>query len=275
MKASELIQMNAMLQDSLSKENDLYYGNLVVYFRIKAMIRDEYHAEEALLEVLQDILEAQKNGISAEDYFSKNPKQVADEMICQLPLNIPGFIKLVASTFGIFLLFSTLPKLIFPAQGLDIGIFLLSGLFWAGAIFVLLKLIGLSVYHFKKRLLYVVIWLALSLAFLAFFLSKIYLKPHTPWVIHLNGALGILFILLITASAIYFTRSFPDRKMQMVFIPVITTSALLGIMTRISFFQTYLASWQGKLVIAGVLVISLALQLVLQFLAVRGLEKKN
>ncbi|MGB7459654.1 MAG: hypothetical protein WA887_02130, partial [Carnobacterium jeotgali] len=85
MEKNELIETNASLQDSLTKENEKYYGNLLIYIRTMAVFRDVKKSEELLLEVLRDILDAQEQGFSAEEYFGENPKKVADEIIKQLP----------------------------------------------------------------------------------------------------------------------------------------------------------------------------------------------
>ena len=52
-----------------------------------AVFRDVKKSEELLLEVLRDILDAQEQGFSAEDYLGENPNKVADEIIKQLPIN--------------------------------------------------------------------------------------------------------------------------------------------------------------------------------------------
>ena len=66
LKEKELIETNAVLQESLTKENEKYYGNLLIYIRIMAFFRDVKKSEELLLEVLRDILDAQEQGLSAE-----------------------------------------------------------------------------------------------------------------------------------------------------------------------------------------------------------------
>lgn len=41
MKTSDLIKENATLQETLTKENNEYYGNLVIYVRVMSLFRDE------------------------------------------------------------------------------------------------------------------------------------------------------------------------------------------------------------------------------------------
>ena len=52
-----------------------------MYVRLNSMGKNERQTEEMLLGILQDILEAQQNGVSAQDYFGKAPKPIADELL--------------------------------------------------------------------------------------------------------------------------------------------------------------------------------------------------
>ena len=130
MKTSELVKSNATLQESLTKENNEYYGNLVIYVRAMSLFRDEKKSEELLLEVLQDILDAQNQGISAEHYFGRNPKKIADEIIKQLPINLLDTLKIFLSSLGVYIIICILPALILPEKELDIGRFTVIGIYW-------------------------------------------------------------------------------------------------------------------------------------------------
>ena len=57
MKKTSLIKENAKLQELLNPINEEYYGNLLIYVRSNSVFKDEKILEEALLEILQDILE--------------------------------------------------------------------------------------------------------------------------------------------------------------------------------------------------------------------------
>ncbi len=48
LKEKELIETNAILQESLTKENEKYYGNLLIYIRIMAFFRDVKKSEELI-----------------------------------------------------------------------------------------------------------------------------------------------------------------------------------------------------------------------------------
>ena len=151
MKTSDLIKENAALQETLTKENNEYYGNLVIYVRVMSLFRDEKKSEELLLEVLHDILDAQNQGISAEQYFGKNPKKIADEIIKQLPINLLDTLKIFLSSLGIYSVICILPALILPEEGLDIGQFIVNGVYWFLFVVFGLWISGIGLYRFKDK----------------------------------------------------------------------------------------------------------------------------
>ncbi|PKG22119.1 DUF1129 family protein [Niallia nealsonii] len=84
MNAKELIQLNNRKSKVLTKENEEYYGKMLVYIRTSIGI-SEQQSEELLMELLDHIIEAQNEGRSAEDVFGENPSAYCNEIIKQLP----------------------------------------------------------------------------------------------------------------------------------------------------------------------------------------------
>lgn len=86
MNAKELVEQNNQLRKQLNPENKKYYEEILVYIRVN-MNKKEKQTEEILLDILQDILDAQKNGTSAHVFFGKNPKEISDAILAELPNN--------------------------------------------------------------------------------------------------------------------------------------------------------------------------------------------
>ncbi|SFQ32535.1 hypothetical protein SAMN04488506_1458 [Desemzia incerta] len=258
MEKSELIEMNAVLQESLTNENEKYYGNLLVYIRVMSFFRDVEKSEELLLEVLKDILDAQEQGISAEEYFGKNPKKVADDIIKQLPINLLDTAKIVLTALAAYSIFSILPKLIFPDEGLDIGSLLIIGVYWTVMAVFALWLLGISLYRFKDKITKLMCLLVFGLAIsIGFFISFL---VTTPFKVYLTGNAGIAVIVMITGLVFYLFYKEKDKMLWAPFIPIVVTSAILGILTRITIFSELLSSTDGKIGIAVTLGILLLLQ---------------
>lgn len=84
MNTTELVKQNNKYREKLSEPSKKYYEEILVYMRMAAG-KSELAIEETLMEILQDILEAQNSGQTAEEYFGKNPRELCDELLEELP----------------------------------------------------------------------------------------------------------------------------------------------------------------------------------------------
>lgn len=93
MNEKEYIDANNVLRGKLTPENEAYYDVILLNLRGR-MRKNTQIAEDTLLQVLQDLLDAQKVGVAAEDYFGKDAQAVADEIAAGLPnMNLLAFVK--------------------------------------------------------------------------------------------------------------------------------------------------------------------------------------
>lgn len=256
---------NAELQKKLSTENEKYYGNLIVYVRTKAIIRDTEKAEALLLEILQDILEAQNKGISAEDYFGKNPKQIADEIIKNLPINLMDTFKLGLIALVSYLVFTFLPAMIIPEKGIDIGTMLIGGLFIVFVSLMILWLFGISLYSKHSKFNKALLIIFTSCGFLGAF--SILSFVSTPWVIKIGNTAGIVLILLISALLTYLFYQENDKKIWLSFIPILLCLAIGGILVRIEYFSKFFNTFNGKIALTIFLLLATISQYLILFLS--------
>lgn len=114
MNTKDMIKQNNQLRNQLNPENKKYYEEILVYIRVNVN-KDEQQTEETLLEILQDILDAQKNGTSAKEFFGKNPKEISDTILTELPNNSgTSLIKFVLLIFVLLLQFNLFTILLEP-----------------------------------------------------------------------------------------------------------------------------------------------------------------
>lgn len=74
------------IEEQLSKENKAYMGRVNGYMVIASIFHRKEEAVTAqLLSIYQDVLDAQKDGLSAEEFLGKDSKQMADELLSYLP----------------------------------------------------------------------------------------------------------------------------------------------------------------------------------------------
>lgn len=84
MDAKRLIEENNKKRKLLTKENEKYYDDLLVYIRLHFTL-SEQQSEEVLMEMLDHLIEGQKEGKTAKDIFGDDPLSYTDEIIEQLP----------------------------------------------------------------------------------------------------------------------------------------------------------------------------------------------
>ncbi|SJZ76856.1 hypothetical protein SAMN02745116_01377 [Pilibacter termitis] len=162
MNTKELIQKNDELRKKLNEQNAKYYGDLLLYLRSKSYVKKEELVEETLFEILQDILTAQENEQSAEEYFGKNPEKIANEILEELPNeNWLKILKTSGAYYIFFLLTGGIYFGLFTEKTLNFG-FLLVGSIAICLLFTwILYLLGKLVYARKKQVFY---WVLLAVS---------------------------------------------------------------------------------------------------------------
>ena len=273
MKTNKIIERNAELQEHLTKENKKYYGNLLVYIRVMSLIRDEKKSEEMLLEILEDILEGQEHGQSAEYYLGKNPKQVADNIIKELPINVIDTIKIIISSLGMLCLMKLIPILVSFKNYIDIGNFLISGVYLVFLVIALLLFMGYCLYRYESKIMNIILSLFFGVGLVVFFLLSFQL--NTGLQVRLSNNLGIFLILLALLIIFYLFNKTNEKQIWIPLIPPIVISAIAGIIIRINFFRTIINTSDGRIGLAIVLIIGLLLQYLLMWFIYRKLNKND
>lgn len=115
-----LMEENNQLREELNKENRIYYERLLSYMRLGSIFHDSSELEELLLEILQDILEAQASGLSAVDFFGHGAKVAADECLSRIEMKKSEGIKLFGLIFIGSLWFTSVRGLMDPMQGINL-----------------------------------------------------------------------------------------------------------------------------------------------------------
>ncbi|MDB1652187.1 hypothetical protein PMU66_03150 [Enterococcus durans] len=274
-KTDELIQKNRELQKQLNSENESYYSDLVIYLRAKGTFKNDWIIEEKALEILQDILDSQQEGISAEEYFGKKPQEFADEIVKTAPVSFLGLLKLVFVALGVYSMFMLFIDLILPSRSFDFGTFAVVAVYTLVAALLLFWFIGTTVYSKKKKLSNAMTTLLYIVLLVGGGALSVFIK--TPYQVKLVGIWGIVVILmlLLTIAILFFRQDKEDKKTWAPFIPVILSCAVIGIVSRTTIFSSFFETMTGKYTIAGVLILSLIIQYVLIYFYTRKLRSKT
>ena len=80
-KAQEYRDATNKILKQFNEENKTYFEELRSYLLISSLLYDETSMNEQIYSIVQDLLEAQKNGESAINFFGNQPKSIADEIL--------------------------------------------------------------------------------------------------------------------------------------------------------------------------------------------------
>ncbi|KPN83729.1 Uncharacterized protein RZ76_04960 [Apilactobacillus kunkeei] len=272
MKAEQLIDQNNELREKLNPENKKYYENLLLYIRAKAVFQKEEDVETTLLEILNDLIEAQNNGQDAEDYFGKNPEQLASEIIDNLPKSFFDTFKLACYIFFGYTIFFSVPQMINPNSNIDLGRILLMGISVFFFALIILWLIGNEAYQ-KNKLVTAINYSILLILFLAFVIGGFLIE--TPLKLHLPGLSGILTIIgiFIISTVIYINERKRLPFLSAVYLYEIGFS-IIGIIIRIPLFEKYLYHGHSQN-LARIVLIFLVFILIINVRTIWKILKRN
>ena len=82
MTEKEMVALNNERRKELTKENKTYYENMLVYLRTSRIPSKK--TEELLLEMLDHLLTAQREGRSAQEVFGQDPKDYCEEIVASM-----------------------------------------------------------------------------------------------------------------------------------------------------------------------------------------------
>ncbi|MBS9337274.1 hypothetical protein [Fructobacillus parabroussonetiae] len=254
MTINELIERNNELRAGLSEKNQKFYDDFLLYARTTSWLKDEQAVEELLLKSLQDILKAQKNGQSAADYLGKNPQAAAAVLLKKLPIHWESFAKLLFYVFFGYLAIAFIPAISVPGKVVDLGAYMMAGLYLTVAACIVAWTIDAAVYRFQK--IRVANWAKLVLSTIAgiilvfpAFAISFWLK--TALRLSFDGWVGIATIVLILiVLAIYQKNARTSEVINRPIYYYILFQAVIGIGSRLPFMEGMMATKLGKLGLA-------------------------
>lgn len=136
------------IEEALTGNNRQFFSDLRMYLLTANLFSDEGEVNQQLYELGSDLLEAERNGQSAEEYFGSDAQGMADKMIQHFnKSSMKERIKLSGLFIGIFWLFRFISDFT-GKRPIELNIleYLLSAGFAVGMSFLLFKYLHYSVY---------------------------------------------------------------------------------------------------------------------------------
>ena len=85
MKKMKYYEETSALLHEFSEENQQYFEELWDSFNLAGFLYDEDYLREQIYLMMLDFSEAERDGMSAEEYLGKNPKKLMKEMLREVP----------------------------------------------------------------------------------------------------------------------------------------------------------------------------------------------
>ncbi|MCI5686440.1 MAG: hypothetical protein MR320_13790 [Enterococcus gallinarum] len=224
------------ISKQLSASNQKYFEDLREYLFFSSLFQDEYAVVAQVYEIANDLLEAQNHGETAEEYFGKNPKEMADELLRNTPksrlidqlnlIYIMVGVSWLVKLFNDFSSDSVLQLNLYSYVTTAVFSVVLVILFFFGV----QKTIYLKQGFFQSKLKkFLVLWV-ISMVWIG---GLVLLNLYTPnlFVVTLSYPMDmvLMLVLLVAACALIFLRKEKD------FYPVafmLTIFVILGILQR-------------------------------------------
>lgn len=140
LKVKDLQKQNKELREKLNEENIIYYEKLLVYIRYASYgVYIDEEIEETCLSILQDLIEAQEEGLTAEEFFGDNPKKAADGLLEEADRSILPLVKFILLVIVGLVLLGGSTGFIFPDEGIALFRLSVNGLLFGIAGLILFK----------------------------------------------------------------------------------------------------------------------------------------
>ena len=230
MTIDQLTEENNRRREKLTPQNRTYYEDLMVYVRTTALFKREVDVETILLDILNDVLEAQGHGQSAEEYFGKNPKESADEIVRELPRSLSENLKLAMTVVLGYVLFFLLPTLAVPGVPVDFGNIISLAAFAFVFVMVIMWVISRTVY--QKTVVKVIVGIAVFVAFTGIVVGGVFIKTPLSFILSPTAGIGLILLLFSITSYLFF-KVFKHRMPWTILYIFVSIDAVIGIVSRL------------------------------------------
>ena len=205
MKSAMYFEETQALMQTFSQEDQAYFQDLWDYFNFAGFLYEEKALREQVYNLALDFSQASGDGLTAKDYFGLNPKEMADQIIENMPKeSTRSVLKYGAIISGIVIFYRLLSD--FASQAVLVIkplVYLMDGILGLLAIRLLFYLLRRLIFaeEKSKKAIHVAIVLVLGVYFASeivgvrFLPALAWLTVPNPWdTLLMTGASGALIL---------------------------------------------------------------------------------
>lgn len=205
MKSAMYFEETQALMQTFSQEDQAYFQDLWDYFNLAGFLYEEKALREQVYNLALDFSQAEADGLTAKDYFGLDPKEMADQIIENMPKeSTRSVLKYGAIISGIVIFYRLLSD--FASQAVLVIkplVYLMDGILGLLAIRLLFYLLRRLIFaeERSKKAIHVAIVLVLGVYFASeivgvrFLPALAWLTVPNPWdTLLMTGASGALIL---------------------------------------------------------------------------------
>lgn len=205
MKSAMYFEETQALMQTFSQEDQAYFQDLRDYFNLAGFLYEEKALREQVYNLALDFSQAEADGLTAKDYFGLDPKEMADQIIENMPKeSTRSVLKYGAIISGIVIFYRLLSD--FASQAVLVIkplVYLMDGILGLLAIRLLFYLLRRLIFaeEKSKKAIHVAIVLVLGVYFASeivgvrFLPALAWLTVPNPWdTLLMTGASGALIL---------------------------------------------------------------------------------
>lgn len=255
-------ELTNTLEKKLKKGNVTYFDDLRSYLLTAGIFYNEAVVNQQVYEILVDILEAQKNGEIAEDYFGKNPQQVGNELIKNFPKENAKkkltFSLYIMCAFWVFQLVSDLAK---PGLlQLNILSYLVTGLLSILVVQFIFFLVHRSIYlkptnplRKNKIVGFIFLWVIATIVLAGYI--GIWMKMPKVLMLPIPYPIDIVLILALVGGISFVVMKEKMREFYPILL-FITVLGGIGLISRFPMTAHLLSGKNGSMIILGIIIVT-------------------
>lgn len=268
------------LEKELKGTNATFFEDLRGYLITSSLFYEELDVTEQTYNVCVDLIEAQENGQTAQEYFGKDSRKLADSMIKNFKhASYREVIELILLPVGIYWAITFISN--FATKGaLKINIleYLLIALLSVGMIVIVFEAVHKSIYLSENNLLRkskVIQFIIGTIFFSCIIGTFVAISVFTPpiWIVKFLYPSDV--ILMLTIIAIFLGWIIIGKKRELYSItPFIILMAAVGIAQRIPAVLTIVGANNIKFLAVGAAIIGFLVNIVWGRIFIKKMERK-
>ncbi|MGO3836682.1 MAG: hypothetical protein ACTJHF_10220, partial [Lactococcus cremoris] len=220
-------------------------------------------------------ISAQEDGMSAKEYFGQEPKEIADEILSNVPINWLDGLKILGLVFGISIFFSILSDLSADQYKFNLLQLIVHSVTIGAGVIICLSILKKSTFEKEKSSskLEILLFGATFAGTIGILLASSYFISDA-WTIALPKEIALVVTTLAALGVTWKVFILPkgERLLWSSFLPIIWLFVLLAFLNYFPASSDWIQSSNGKVVVVTGVILGLIINYLIGFYAIKKMD---